>query len=263
MTVELTFEMRTWTRTFIVLLAVLAFASRSNAQTPQNPAAAQVKAPADFSGVWIQASTININWVDMQGNKLKELPMTPWAAAKFKANKPTHGPREVSSTETNDPIAKCLPPGVPAIYMMTFPMEIFQIPGRVILYFEYDHYVRQIFTDGRDHQIITPTWMGDSTGKWEGDTLVVDVTGFNDLSWLDDEGHPHSDQLHVVERIRRLDDKTLEDAITITDPKAYTQSFMTTRKLTLKPGWNIVEFICEDNGTFLDFQKTAGVENKK
>jgi hypothetical protein len=258
----MTFELKRWVRSCAVLVAAFAFASCLQSQTPENSASAQSKPTADLSGVWVQASSVNVEWSDTQGNRLKELPMTSWGSDRYKANRPTHGPRQVPSWQTTDPLAKCLPPGVPGIYMMTFPMEVIQIPGRVMLFFEYDHYVRQIFTDGRDHQIITPTWMGDSTGKWEGDTLVVDVTGFNDRSWLDDEGHPHSEELHIVERLRRLDKQTMEDVITISDPKAYTQSFTTTRKLTLKPGWNIVEFICEDNGTFLDFQKTAGVEKK-
>jgi len=91
----------------------------------------------------------------------------------------------------------------------------------------------------------------------------VAITGFNDKSRVNHEGRPHSDELHVVERIRRLDQQIMEDVIPISDPKAYTQKFMTARKLILKPGWNIVEFICEDNDTLLDYQKTAGVEKKQ
>ena len=72
--------------------------------------------------------------------------------------------------------------------------------------FEYDHFVRQIFTDGRKHpEDMVPSWMGDSIGKWEGDTLVVDSIGFNDKTWLDQVGHPHSEELHLVERIRRAE----------------------------------------------------------
>jgi hypothetical protein len=146
--------------------------------------------------------------------------------------------------------------------MMTFPMEIVQIPGRVIMFFEYDHYVRQIFTDGRPHQNLTPTWMGDSIGKWQGDSFVIDTNGFNDKTWIDNEGHPHSDALHVIERIRRIDHQTMEDDINLEDPKAYTTTLTTKRILTLKAGWNIVEYICEDNDTFLEYQKTATEGNK-
>ena len=80
------------------------------------------------------------------------------------------------------------------------------------MFFEYGHFVRQIFTDGREHvKDANPTWMGDSIGKWEGDTLVVDSTGFNDKTWLDVAGHPHSEAMHIVERMRRVDHDTLTD----------------------------------------------------
>jgi hypothetical protein len=136
--------------------------------------------------------------------------MTAWGHERFKANRATHGSNVVASTTSTEPIVKCLPPGVPAIYMVSiYPMEILQVPGRVIMFFEYGNYVRQIFTDGRKHQSLTPTWMGDSIGKWEGDTLV-DASGFNDKTWIDSEGHPHSDALHVVERIRRANSDHLD-----------------------------------------------------
>ncbi len=91
-------------------------------------------------------------------------------------------------------------------------MEIAHIPGRVLMLFEYDHFVRNIFTDGRQHPSdLSPSWMGDAIGKWEGDTLVVDTVGFNDKTWLDNDGLPHSEDLHVVERIRRVNHDTLDD----------------------------------------------------
>ena len=84
------------------------------------------------------------------------------------------------------------------------PFEMIQATGRVIMYFEYDHFVREIFTDGRPHPDgLEATWMGHAIGHYEGDTLVVDTIGFNDKTWLDRVGHPHSDQLHLVERFRR------------------------------------------------------------
>jgi len=143
-----------------------------------------------------------------------------------------------------------------------YPMEIIQTPGRVIMFFEYGNYVRQIFTDGRKHQNLTATWMGDSIGKWEGDTLVVDVTGFNDKTWVDSEGHPHSDALHVVERIRRTDHDHLLDEITVDDPKAYTKPLTTKRAFDYQQDWNIAEFVCEDNDVFRNYQKEAGAEKK-
>jgi len=92
------------------------------------------------------------------------------------------------------------------VYLHPFPMEIVQTPGRVLLIYEFNHFIRQIFTDGRKHSTdLGPTWMGDSIGKWEGDTLVADTIGFNDKTWLDRGVHPRSEQMHLVERFRRVD----------------------------------------------------------
>jgi len=132
-----------------------------------------------------------------------------------------------------------------------------QIPGRVIMFFEYDHFVRQIFTDGRQHpKDLIPSWMGDSIGTWEGDTLVVDTVGFNDKTWLDGEGHPHSDELHLVERIRRVSHDALTIDFTIDDQKAYTKPWVSHTIFDLKAGWNIGEVVCvDDNANFLDTEK--------
>jgi hypothetical protein len=115
------------------------------------------------------------------------------------------------------------------------------------MYFEYDHFVREIFTDGRKHpDDLDPSWMGHAVGHYEGDKLVVDTTGFNDKTWLDRIGHPHSDQLHLVERFRRVDRTTLTDDLTIEDAKAYTRPWSTQLIFQLKPEWDIGEFICEE-----------------
>ena len=96
----------------------------------------------------------------------------------------------------------------------------------------------------------------------EGDTLVVDVSGFNDKTWIDSEGHPHSDALHVVERIRRTDHDHLLDEVTVDDPKAYTKTLTTRRVFDFEPEWNIAEFVCEDSDVFRNYQKEAGAEKK-
>jgi hypothetical protein len=186
-------------------------------------------------------------------------PMTPWAEEKFKAAKPNVGPNSVSITESNDPILKCFPPGVPRIYLIRGePVEIANLPGRVLMLFEYDHFVRNIYTDGREHAKDLPgTWMGDSTGKWEGDTLVVDTVGFNDKTWLDNDGHPHTEDLHVVERLRRVNHDTLTIDTTIEDPKAYTKPWGGHAIYELKPDWNLGEMICEDNVTYGDMQQKS------
>jgi hypothetical protein len=188
--------------------------------------------------------------------------MTPWGESEFKANKPNVGPNAVLLADTNDPDTKCFPPGVPRIYLeRREPFEILQIAGRVVMIFEYDHFVRQIYVEGHRHpKDPTPTWMGDSIGRWEGNTLIVDTVGFNDKTWLDYAGHPHSDALHVVERLRRVDHDTLEIDVTIDDPKTYTKPWGGRMFFELKPSWILGEVVCEDNGSFLDLQKRIEVK---
>lgn len=221
-------------------------------------------APApDLSGVWTQYPRISSRSGVLGGFVFtqNEPPMTPWAEALFKANKPSFGPR--SAGDSNDPTnpttgnsVGCFPPGVPRIYQHPFPMEIIQVPGRVIIIYEFDHYVRQIYTDGRGHdKNLPPTWMGDSIGHWEGSTLVVDTVNFNDKTWLDRGGHPHSDQLHLTERIHRVPPDILEVDLTIDDPKAYTKTWTASQFFQLRPKWNLMEMVCEDNANFLELQK--------
>ena len=216
----------------------------------------------DLTGVWYPSSvnTFNFIWTDVQGHTLSALPLTPWGQERIKGNHPIGG--EYTALTSNDPNNECLPPGVPNIYTHAYPIEVLEVPGRTLLYFEYMHIVRQIFTDGRAHpQDVNPTWMGDSTGKWEGDTLVVDSTGFNDKTWLDVSGHPHSEALHVVERLHRPDHDTLLIDIAFDDPQAYTGTLKTQRKYILKPDWNIMEYVCEDTrDKFDEFEKKVGAK---
>jgi len=243
--------------------AMIMFSSAALAQTQTG--SAKAAHAGDLTGVWYPSSvnTFNFIWTDPQGQRLNTLPLTPWAEEKFKANHPIGG--EYTALTSNDPNFSCLPPGVPNIYTHAYPFEILQVAGRAILFFEYGHFVRQIFTDGREHlKDANPTWMGDSIGKWEGDTLVVDSNGFNDKTWLDVSGHPHSEALHIVERMRRADHDTLLIDITIDDPQAYTAPLKTQRKYILKPGWNIMEYICEDSQVaFNTFEKQVGTQGTK
>jgi len=222
----------------LALVAVLA--SAVFAQTNGRPAKApQSSAVPDFSGIWQARQD-----VIMFGSQ--EPPMQPWAEAKYRAARPGYGPR--ATPDSRDPILNCLPPGMPRILLIAFPMQIVQVPGQVIMMFEYDHYMRHIYTDRREHlKELSPTWMGDSIGRWEGDTLVVDTVGFNDKSWLDQVGHPHSDALHLVERIQRVNHDTLQIDITVDDPKAYTRPWTGQVVFKLRPGWRLIEYVCTDN----------------
>jgi hypothetical protein len=233
------------------------------AQTARQPETAKVQPSAptpDLSGIWTRlrdagASALGYPSLTLEFSKA-EPPMTPWAEAKYKANKTLYryDPKGVLS----DPVYSCYPPGLPRIYLQGFPMQIVQIPGQVLMLFEYDHFVRRIYTDGRPHDMDQgPLWMGDSIGRWEGDTLVTDTLSFNDKTLIDRMGHPHSDALHLAERIRRINKDNLEIDLTIDDSKAFTKPWGTKLVFNLKPDWKIMEQVCEDNGSFLDFNNKA------
>lgn len=190
--------------------------------------------------------------------------MTAWAEAEYKTAKPANGPHPFLLSETNDPVYRsCVPPGTPRIYLNPTPLQIVQMPDEVLMLFEYDSLRRQIFTDGRPHDTtLGPSWMGDSIGHWEGHTLVVDTVNFNDKTWIDRLGHPHSDALHVVERIRRSNHDHLLIDITIEDPKAYTKPWTTRLDYLLKPTWTLAERFCEEDAGFLEIEKKETTPEK-
>jgi hypothetical protein len=257
---------------FALSLAIgLSLAEAVCAQT--RPAATASKAPSsdpshDLSGVWFDDHP-RPNKVDERYWVYKftpdEPPMTAWGLAQLNAAKTSFGPHPVPIAETNDPIYHtCAPMGFPRIFLYPLPMQIVQTPGEVIMIFEYDSVRHQIFTDGRPHDTsLGPLWMGDSVGHWEGDTLVADTVNFNDKTWLDRMGHAHSDQLHVIERIRRVDHDHLVDDLTIDDPKAYTKPWTAHLTFILKPKWTLAEAFCEDEQSFQSLDEAAAEPAKK
>jgi hypothetical protein len=258
--------MRTATATSsAVLMAALSLSSLAFAQAPS--AVKPAGATPDISGVWNMKGSPATRYLAYSLSK-DEPSMTPWAEERFKAAKPSFGPRAVE--DSNDPVNPttisamgCFPPGMPRLYMQPFPMEIIQLPGRVIMLFEFSHFIRQIYTDGRKHNTdLGPTWLGDAIGHWDGDTLVVDTVGFNDKTWIDRGGHPHSTELHLVERIRRVDQSTLQDDITVEDPKAYVKPWGGQISFQLDPTWNLTEMVCEDNVNFDQFLKNEAKPKK-
>ena len=147
-----------------------------------------------------------------------------------------------------DPTGFCLYPGVTRITNSPYPTEIIQTQNRVAILYEYMRTFRVIPTDGRAHgKDLNPSFFGESVGKWDGDTLVVDVIGFNDRSWLDPAGHPHSDALHLIESYRLTDPQHLLYEVTIDDPKMYMKPWKSTTVFTRKPDWEILEYSCDEN----------------
>ncbi|HWF11151.1 MAG TPA: hypothetical protein VG297_21930 [Bryobacteraceae bacterium] len=156
------------------------------------------------------------------------------------------------ATATNskdDPEGFCLPPGVPRMMYTPYPTEIFQLPERVVFVYEGGAHVwREIWMDGRQQpKDPNPTYLGYSTGKWDGDTLVVDTIGMNDRTWLDAAGHPHGEKLHVTEKFTRTDSNTLKVEATIDDPDYYTKPWTVVTFATWSPNNEILEYICQEN----------------
>jgi len=161
-----------------------------------------------------------------------------------------------------DPEGQCMPPGGPRMFATPYPMEIIQSPEtkRIWIVFEGGTHVwREIHMDGRPHPkndtIKGLTWLGDSVGHWEGDTLVVDVVNFQEGTWLDYAGHPHTDQLHVVEKYTRPNKGTLHYEALIDDPGAYTKPWTVQWNINWNPTGELKEYICQENNLYLNHLK--------
>jgi hypothetical protein len=191
----------------------------------------------DLSGIWRVADGRYLQNIAVD---IGEAPFQPWAAALFK--------ERAGALGKGRPSQHCIPHGIPdGMLVRNSPFKLVQTPGVVvILYEEFNHY-RQIFTDGRGFPAeMSPSWFGYSLGKWEGDVFVVETLGFNDKSWFDDPGHPHSDALRVTERFRRPNFGRMEMQITFDDSKAYTKPWSATIPFTLLPDTELIESICEN-----------------
>jgi len=191
----------------------------------------------DLSGIWRAAEG---KYLQNLAEDLGEAPFQPWAATLYK--------QRVESLAKGRPTERCLPHGIPdAMMVRSGPWKIVQTPRVTLILFEEMNHYRQVFTDGRGFpKDPNPAWFGYSIGKWEGDTFVVDTTGFNDQTWLDDPGHPHTDALHAIERFRRRDFGHLEIDITIDDAKAYTKPWTVTARFDLLPDTELIENVCDN-----------------
>ncbi len=238
-------------------VAALGFAGAAHAQAPRKQVTPAQSAPApvhDLTGVWMARNPPTMNFAGATFTK-EEPAMTPWAIAKYAEAKSSNGGKYTLET-TNDPvITHCDPPGVPRVYFHPYPFEFVNTPKYTLMLYEYDHMVRRIYTDGRKlADDPDATWMGSSVGHWEGDTtFVVDTNGFNDKTWLDRLGHPHSKQLHVTERFRRVDFDHMQIDFVLEDPVALTKPWTSTFYYELRPKWELGEISCV--GDYLGFSK--------
>jgi hypothetical protein len=174
--------------------------------------------------------------------KASDISFQPWAKALYEE-------RMIHTLQLNDPESKCLPPGIPRMYATPFPFQIHQLADRILFVFEgAAHVWRVVYTDGRKHSPDpNPSFLGESIGHWEGDTLVVDTIGFNENSWLDQDGHPHSDALHTVEKFTRAELDFIDYEVTIEDPKVYTAPWKFSYTIRWEGGGDLMEYICQEN----------------
>jgi hypothetical protein len=169
-----------------------------------------------------------------------QVPIQPWAAELFQ--------QRFEGGGKDDPAAHCKPTGLPLLDTGPLPFKIVQTPDLVVILYEENTVFRQIFLDGRKPvEDAVPRSLGYSTGKWEGDELVVDTIGFSDRHWLDALGHPLTERLHLTERFRRPDAGHLEIEMTVDDPGAYTKPFSYTIRLTLASDEDLLEYFCTEN----------------
>jgi hypothetical protein len=220
----------------------------------QRPAAAAEPAPtprlADGTvdlggdGIWDQP------WITDFGKQLvgdTQIPFLPWTKAMYDYNK--------SSAVAYDPQGFCLPPGGPRMFGTPYPSEFIQDRDRIVVIFEGGAHVwREIHMDGRPlpkREDLNPTYFGYSVGRWDGDTLVVETTGFNEKTWLNFNGAMHTDELYTVERISRPNRDTLHYEATITDPAAYSKPWTIAWDIPWLEGAELAEYICQENNKFL------------
>ena len=168
------------------------------------------------------------------------LPFTPWAAELHR--------QRVATNSQDNPDAHCLPLGLMQLHTHGQPRKMIQTPEVIVIIYEANGGLRQIFTDGRPQpKDAEPWWYGYSTGKWDGDALVAETTHFRDLGWLDVEGSPLTESGKLIERFQRVDYGHLQIEVTIDDPKAYTRPWNVTVHQRLMPDAELIEFVCQEN----------------
>ena len=190
----------------------------------------------DLSGVWIISKRSSPGYLDVTGRALDAAPYTAWARD-----------RRAKAEPSADPAARCLTM-FPRIMGWPYPIQILQAAKTTVILFEADTTFRQVYTDGRKLDPgDDPAWMGHSVGRWDGDVLIVDTEGVKEDAWLDADGAPISDAQHITERFRLMDGgRSLEDVMTITDPKVFTQPVVKRFVFNLKPDWALKEYVCEE-----------------
>jgi len=237
-----------------IVLAVLSLAPSLAPMTSAQNLPRTPDGKPDFSGVWAgpgfahKEGPNDTDVAQVAGFETKDLPFRPGGEAVFFR-------KWKGDLLHDDPEALCLPDGFPREALSPYATQILQPPGYVVILYEYERFWRIIPTDGRPHpKDVELTWMGDAVGRWEGDTLVVDTIGLKEWE-LDGRDHMHSDALHVIERFRRTDARTIDYEMTIDDPKIFTKPWSQKFIMRLHPTWKLLEQVCEENNRDLQHYK--------
>jgi hypothetical protein len=238
------------------------------AQTPSKASAKSTVPRAsdgkpDLTGVWQGGSTTRGSWeeansglglggtgrvpdapVALSSNDRpatrEAAPYQPWAAQKVLESYNRRG--------IDDPTTLCLPSGLPRLAILSlFPQQIVQTPKQIVILYEYMSVFRVIPLNAKHPDDLLPSYMGNSVAHWEGDTLVVDVTGFNDKTWLAGTGTVHSDALHIIERYTRVDKDQINYDVTMEDPKVLTKAWTIHSTMMLREGTHLQEYVCAEN----------------
>jgi hypothetical protein len=254
----------------IALTAVTALSLTLWAQTPAPartpPAQARSGSgrAADLAGDWTPDLARggfgqSLSLTDIGGRKRgqeDDIPYQPWAREKTMAQKPSTGANSQFAETTDPQVLYCEPPGVPHIYLWPIKTKFVATPEAVYILHELGPYFRIVWLNSKHPDDPDPQWWGHSIGWYEnGNTLVVDSVGFNDKTWLDQMGHPHTEKLHLIERYKRVDANTLELDMTVDDPGAYTKPWNAHRNFTVsKTGFMRYQQICSvrENQQFFD-----------
>jgi len=221
----------------LLLAASVIFAVSSFTHAQSGPRNASSKVP-DLSGNWLAGPVVqSISLADPAGKmrgKEPDIPYQPWSLAKMLSEYPATGPDGRYELTTDPWINYCEPPTLWRTYIQPARFIFIQTPDAVYILHELMQSFRIVRLNSSHPKDPDPTWWGDSIGSYEnGDTLVVDSIGFNDKTWLDQLGHPHTEQLHYTERYKRLDAGTMELEVVIDDPGAYTKPFTTRRQIKM------------------------------
>ena len=224
-----------------VAITVFSIGAATAAETYKAPRTADGQ--PDLQGIWEVKTSPDKDLEKAKGlivePKNGKIPYLPGALNQKKEN--------AKSADAQDPLNKCFMPGVPRINLLQHPFQIFQTPNQISIAYEYIHNFRNIYLKRTQHMEQIDFWQGDSLGRWDGDTLVVDVADLNDQTWFDKAGDYHSDQLHVEERYTRTGPDTMLYEATITDPKTFSAPWKIRETLhrDTKPNARILEFECQ------------------